>query len=123
MSRRPHITRYLTLREAAELVGMGSSRRSARRLLRLLRRKERRTGSEIVIRLSDAPNAACVTTIPLLRQYCSELFDTREETLEIVREYVDDLRDAVAELRLRDQALAARIKVNTEAIRRLSGAF
>ncbi|MBX3131623.1 MAG: hypothetical protein KF718_33205 [Polyangiaceae bacterium] len=88
----------------------------------LLRRKERRTQTEIVIRLSDAPNAACVTTIPLLRQHCPELFDTREEALEIVREYVDDLRDAVAELKLRDRALASRIKVNTEAIRRLTSA-
>lgn len=118
--RHAHLTRYLTLREAAELVGMGVKRSSARKLGRLLRRKERRSRTEILIRLGDAPNAPVVTTVPLLRQHCPELFDTREEALEIVREYVDDLRDAVAELKLRDKALAARIRENTNAIRELT---
>ena len=114
--RRAHLTRYLTLREAAELVGMGAGRTSARKLGRLLRKKERRTSAEILFRLGDSPNSPVVTTIPVLRQHCPELFDTREEALEIVREYVEKLKESVAELRQVDRSLAARIRANTEAI-------
>jgi hypothetical protein len=118
--RKVRLSPTLGLRAAAAELGWSDSRHSARRLARYLRRKERVLGVQIIQRTSDAQNACQFVTLATLRQYCPELVDRRSEALEIIREHVNGLHDSVAELRLRDSALAARIRENSKAIERLA---
>lgn len=113
------LSRYMTLKEAATLLGMGSSRHTARRLGRIIRRQERRLKVTVLHRDKSKKNSPALVTLATLRHHLPELFDSRSETLELVRENLRVLTDNVAELRLRDKALAARIRQNTQAINQL----
>lgn len=118
--RRARLTTYMSLRELAGLLGMPQTHTSIRRLRRRLKAKERRTKSNILHRLHEGPNAPWFVTLASLREHCPELFDRREEALETIREYVGNLQNDVAELRLRDRALAARIRENAKRIEEVS---
>lgn len=89
------------MREAAEACGIGEDRAAARRLLRLLRRRELVTGKRIVI---EAPRGGRhLVTLASLRRHFSDLVDEGgyyEAVLEDVVEWVRaELRQVRAELR------------------------
>src|SRR5690606_31293231 len=79
-------------------------------LRRYLQGRERCTSANFLVRRGDAQNSPLLVTLASLRQHCPELFDRREEALEILRETVDELRDQNLELRERQKALGAAIR-------------
>lgn len=110
MPRRARLTTYMTVGELVLLLGLPSTRTHRQRLRRYLKARHRSTGAKILQRLSDSPNSPMVFTLASLRQHCPELFDRREEALEIIREEVEELRRDILELRQRDRALASAIR-------------
>lgn len=111
---------YLRLRDVCELLGRPADRSGIQALRRDIRRKEEILGVAITTRLSKAPNAPLVTTLPTLRHYFPEWFDTRSEVIELVRQHVEEIAETLKELKSRDNALAARIRANTADLRDLA---
>lgn len=118
-ARKAYLTRELTLRELAALLGMGDTRRAARRLSRQLTRRERRAEVTIIQRDPHKTNSPGTVTIATLRHHCPDLLDARPEALDVVREQLAEMREAIAESRARDKALAARIRAQDAEIQRL----
>ena len=110
MPRRARLTTYMTVGELVRLLGLPSTKGHRQRLRRYLKARQRSTGASILHRLSDSPNSPMVFTLATLREHCPELFDRREEALEIIRKEVEDLRRDILELRQRDRVLAAAIR-------------
>jgi hypothetical protein len=117
--RKAYLSRYLTLREAATLLGMGGSRHDARRLARQIARRERRAETAIIQRDPGKRNAPGLVTVALLRHHFPELFDARAEAIGLVREELAGLREQQAESKARDKALAARIRAQDGVIEQL----
>lgn len=110
MPRRARLTTYMTLDELAGLLGLPRDRRHKQKLRRHLKGRQRCTGANFLVRQSDAPNSPLLVTLASLRQHCPELFDRREEALEILRETIEELRQDALEGKARDKALAAAIR-------------
>jgi len=69
----PKPSRPLTLRQAATLFGFGDDRAAARRLFRLVRRRELELGHPIMIQAR--PGGCYLLTLAALRRHFSELVD------------------------------------------------
>jgi hypothetical protein len=110
MPRRARLTTYMTVGELVSLLGLPPSRRHRQRLRRHLEARQRSTGENILHRLSDSPNSPVVFTLASLREHCPELFDRREEALEIIREEVHAMQQQILELKQRDGALAGKLR-------------
>lgn len=111
---------YLTLREFAQRRGMRTDRVAMQRLRRKLKARQKRLGRTFLFRFSDGENAPIFVTEPEMRQHCPELFDKRAEAIEMLREHVGHLDEAIAELKLRDRALAAKIRETRNMVVELS---
>ncbi|MBI2388656.1 MAG: hypothetical protein HYV09_03480 [Deltaproteobacteria bacterium] len=102
--------RPLTILQAAKLLGLpGSDGAAERRLRRYILRRERLTNETILVRRGSEKSPRYLVTIPVLRQHCAELFDTRAETEERLREQFEEIEDKLHELERRDEALARAI--------------
>lgn len=101
---------YLTLREFAEQRGMRTDKVAMQRLRRRLVKKQRHTGKAFLIRTGEAPNDPIYTTIPLMREHCPEFFDKRSEAEAFLKKSIAHLEEAIREGKLRDSALAAKVR-------------
>lgn len=97
----------ISVRRAAELLGFkGEARTAERRLRRFIRRRERVTGETILVRVGTDRKERHLVMLPLLRQHCPELFDTRAEAEELLREQFESIEDKLHRLERQDEALA-----------------
>jgi len=108
---------YLSIREAADLLGM-TGRFADKKLRRVLLGKEAAAGERIMIRMGSRRPWFAVT-MPLLRKWCPELFSARDEIVAMVREEMSDLREQVEELAERDAVLAGEIGACVKRVDRL----
>lgn len=90
MPRPSHLHRYLSLRELAAALGEPWSEAARRRLLRMLRARERACGKQILLRRGLGPiQGRWCTTLALLRAHCPELFDRRDMAAELLEERLE----------------------------------
>lgn len=113
------MTAYLSMGQAAALVGWIGSR-PGRRLRRFLVSREARCGKRILVRPGGSAKARMYVTEATLRHHCPELFDAKEEMaaqlrsifrkqdaeIANIRNDVADLRDAMERLILLQRARA-----------------
>lgn len=104
------LARYVTLKEVARLMGWGTSKTSLQHLRRRLTAKQELLGQSFLVKLGPAEHSPWVTTLPLLRQHCPELFDKPAEALDMLAEAAASLRQEIALLRRQNQDLRARIR-------------
>lgn len=97
----------LTVRQAAELLGMGNSPAAGRRLAREIAAVERSTGKKVWVRMKRAR----FITEPLLREYLPHRFARRDELAGMIRKELEDMREDARVNRLLIEALMARVAV------------
>lgn len=97
----------ISVSQAATLLGFkGNVRTIERRLRRYLHARERITNETIMLRVGTGARQRYLVSMALLRQHCPELFDTRAETEERLREQFEEIEEKLGELERRDEALA-----------------
>lgn len=111
---------YMTIKQLSEKIGNGSKPADVQRLRRRLRAKEKSIGEMFLVKLAEGRNAQLYVTDAILRQYCPELISGRDEVAEKLRDYVRDLEERMVELRMRDRALASKIRDNKSRIDQLN---
>lgn len=103
----PALDRYITLADAARaLRSPGVGRTPEIRLRRYLLRRERVLGTTIMIRFGTPSSPRYRLTLSTLRAHCPELFDTRVELTELLREHVEHIDERLEQLQRQDEALA-----------------
>jgi hypothetical protein len=98
----------MTMREAAQEIGMGDSPQAARRLGYLIRKREAEIGKRIMI--GGGQGRANKVTVAALRRHFDDLVDDQSYFARIVSEAVDEIREDMLELRGRLKALAAEFR-------------
>lgn len=97
----------MSLREAAERIGIaGAGREPARKLWRLLRATERDTGRAAAIRFGTR----IYVTEASLRSAFPQMFDRRLEVERELREDLARLHSTIAEARAQIRAMAAKVR-------------
>lgn len=96
---------YMSLGKAAHALGM-PGKHAATRLRRVLLAKERECGQKIMLRSAGERNPKFIVTIPMLRQWCPELFSARDEIIAAVREHMSGLEAQIEETVERQAILA-----------------
>lgn len=91
-------TGYLTLRQAAEWLGMGGERKDARRLQRLLETIERSLGRQLMRRTGAGTGVRLSVTRAVLRAHLQEHWPAEDRVVNLVREHVAKLEERVASL-------------------------
>ena len=87
------LTPHMTLKKAAEVLGMEGPN-VAQQLRRRLLALEARTGRTFMVRNGlGGTRVRYMVTLSLLREHCPELFNTREETIETMREHLNRYDD------------------------------
>ncbi|MBI2392803.1 MAG: hypothetical protein HYV09_24675 [Deltaproteobacteria bacterium] len=108
---RPKVTEYLTLTQVAHLLGMPGGDYARKKLLRMLRAKERLLGVDIMLRLGgSATRPVHYVTLALLHEHCPELFVRRDEIVELLRERFEEIETQMCELRRADRTLASAVR-------------
>jgi len=103
----PVLDRYITLAEAARAIGFpGTGRTPEIRLRRYLLRRERVLGITILVRFGTEASPRYRLTLSALRAHCPELFDTRVELTELLREHVAEIEQKLERVELQNEALA-----------------
>ncbi len=110
---------YMTLREGAAWLGIGTDRAAARRLQRLLAAEERRLGRRLMRRSGGRSKPRLFVTQALLRSHLPEHFDRRGELAEALREYLDEVRAEQTILKTGLRAVGARIRRHGKRIQTL----
>ena len=101
------LTRWMTLTEVARLLNQPLGVRAAEmRLRRLIRRREKVLGVEIMQRIGSEASPRYRVTLARLREFCPELFDTRSTAQELVREKVEQIEEELCRLKNQDEAIA-----------------
>jgi hypothetical protein len=118
MSSRP-LRKLYTLRQAAhQVLGWDDSRAAAQRLKRLIVRRQRQTGDAIMVQ--SCAHATYVITEQSMRDHLPEFFSKRSELARLLKKELEEVNDKLAELKLRDNALAASIRKLRGEVRQLS---
>jgi hypothetical protein len=100
---------YLTLRQGAAWVGIGTDRAAGLRLRRILERIEKRLRRRIIRREGDGHGVRLLVTKPMLRHYLPEHFDPRRQIEVVVKEHLEGLERDLKIARKERRALGARI--------------
>lgn len=95
---------YMTLRQAAESLGIDASPSGVRRFRRALQAKERTTGQSIV----DHSQRVAKVTLIALRRHCPELFDREDDMYQAISDLSVRLQEQVDQLRARVARLESR---------------
>ena len=115
--------RLLTCRQAAVAVlGWADTRASGQKMLRVVKRRERQTGVNILVKDGGATSPFLITEARL-RDHFPELFSKRNEVARLLKQQLEDVNDKLAELKLRDNALAASIRDLRSDVRKLESAI
>lgn len=115
----------ISLPAAASLVGLrGNPRDRARRLFRYLLRKEQIVGgTPIMVRAGGMRHGRrYLVTVERLRESCPELFSSRDEVVEQVRESMSALEDRIEEVADRLELVADHVVKHGEQLRLLTPA-
>ena len=99
---------YMTLREAAERVGL-SGRAGEMRVRRILFERERALGRQIALRRLGKGRPRVLITLPLLEQFCPELFSKRVQLTEELRQEVERLEEQIGVLKSQNLRLAEEV--------------
>lgn len=110
---------YITLKELSQKLGYGESSAAVQRLRRQLKAKEKRCGQKFLIRLGEGVNSPLYVTESVIRQFCPELINGRDEMAEMLRDYIRELEETIVELKARDRALGSRIRANRIEIQKI----
>jgi len=104
-------TGYLTLREGAEWLGMGSDRAAGRRLQRSFEAMERRDGHEIMVRRGAGPKPQPFVTRALLRAYFPEHFEARDRMVGVVRDRLGAIDSELRRGRVERRVLGRKVAI------------
>lgn len=102
-------TGYLSLRQAAAWLGMGSDRSAARRLQRLLETLERRDGVELLRRDGDGGGTRLRVTRAILRDYLPEHWSRRERVAGVVRAHLAEQDRRIQKLSVENRLLGHKV--------------
>lgn len=100
---------YLTLREGAAWLGMGSSPAAGRRLRRLLEMKERQVRREIIIRQGGGRCPRMYVTRAILRTHCQEHWARRDKVVGSVREMLGPIEEELQRGRIERRVLGRKV--------------
>ena len=104
---------YMTLREAAERLGLPAGKAGhagEQRLRRLLLAREAALGIEIMMRRHGRHGRTwCLVTLPLLEEHCPELFCRRVQLSEALREEVERLEAQISLLKRQNLRIAEEV--------------
>ena|GEM_PF-6443887 len=114
-------TGYMTLRQAAEWLGMGGDRAAGLRLKRLLEAKEREGGRQILIRRGAGPGSRLLVTRALLRAHVPEIWSPEEAVVELVRERLGAIEGELERGRIERRVLGRKIARMTAELARVQG--
>lgn len=109
---------YMTLGKAARLLGM-VGKYPQQQLRRMLLRKEQTLGSPIMLRGAGTKHPKLFVTTQLLWQYCPELFNARDEMVEVVRLQMQQLEDTLSDLAYRDGVIVQQLAKMGERVDRI----
>jgi hypothetical protein len=114
------LSREMSVAEIARALGYPQTvgRAGEKRLRRYLQRRERLLGVALFVRIGSDAAPRYRTTLALLRAHCPELFDTRVELTELLREQVATIEDKLNELEQRDELLAEELERIADADKR-----
>lgn len=98
----------MTLAEAAAELGFGEDAPARRRLAYLIRQREFEIGKPIM--LGGGRGSKRMVTLATLRRHFPELVDDRSNFATMVTSAVDEIREDIAALKLRNSALAAEFR-------------
>lgn len=105
----PRMSRHLSLREVADMLGMKGPT-APRRIREQLLRLEERTGKRFLIRMgSEGTGTRYVVTLATLREHHPDMFFRRDEAAEVLREYVSQIEDRFEDLADRIEVLAKEV--------------
>ena len=94
---------YLTLKQAAVLLGLPTGKFAMRRFKKLLKAKQEATGVAILLpnTPADGQRTHFRVTESALREHCPELFSKRDMVLRAIEESKRETDDAIDGLRVR----------------------
>jgi hypothetical protein len=102
VARKQRLSKPVSLSELADTMGYPPDDPYRRRkLLRKLRRLEEQTGNKILNQIGEGSAARYFVTMAVLRENHPDFFYRRDEVVEAMREYVENLDDKF--LRLKDE--------------------
>ena len=100
---------YLTLRQAAQFLGINPTRNALDRLRRMLRARESNLGAEILVQVGEGPGARLRVTIAALRRHCPELFSDEDDIYRAISDMSQKLTCEIENLHVRMSKLEARL--------------
>lgn len=103
MKRRQRLSRQMSLRELANMMGY-EGRWAPERLKRQLLRLEKENGVQLMTRLNKGHGRRYVVHLSVLREHVPALFYRRDEAVEALREYVEEWDERLT--RVRDEITA-----------------
>ncbi len=112
-------TGYLTLRQAAAWLGMGSGRAAALRLQRLFEAMERRDGKEILTRSGEGNGRRLRVTRAVLRAYLPEHWADRERIVGILRDRLGGIDTELQRGRVERRVLGRKVAELTSRLSQL----
>jgi hypothetical protein len=92
---------YLTLRQAAQFLGINPTRNALDRLRRTLRARETNLGAEILVQVGEGPGARLRVTIATLRRHCPELFSDEDDIYRAISDLSQKLTEEIEDLHVR----------------------
>jgi len=98
--------RLFGLTEIAAMLGMGGGRVGGQRLRRYLVRRQGILGVQILVAIGSAERAVFRVSLATLREHCPELFDSRREMEEMLRERLEQIEEQVVRLGKNDARIA-----------------
>jgi len=114
-------TGYLTLREAAEWLGIGDTPAAARRLQRLVEAREREgRGRVILVRRGEGRGQRLLVTRASLRLHLPELWDPGETLLEVVREHLGAIEGELERGRIERRVMGRKVAALLSQVNALS---
>jgi hypothetical protein len=103
------MSRHLTLREVADMLGMKGPT-APRRIREQLLRLEERTGKRFLVRMgSDGTGTRYMVTLATLREHHPDFFYRRDEAAETLRTYVEGIEERFEDLADRIEVLAKEV--------------
>ncbi|MGZ3423125.1 MAG: hypothetical protein ACXVEE_35010 [Polyangiales bacterium] len=102
----------MSVAEVARALGypVTTGRAGEKRLMRYLRQRERLLGVEILQRIGTDRVPRYRVTFAALRAHCPEMFDTRVELTELLREQVAEIDEKLNRLDRQDELLAEELE-------------
>jgi hypothetical protein len=103
--------RHITLVDAAGKLGLPANETGRVRLFRVLAKREKELGLQIMIRRGGALRPRYYITMPILEEFCPEFFDRRDAVAEALGDNFDRIEESLSELVARTSSVEEKLAV------------